>query len=418
MTHRIVLALGILLGAFAAPAHLRSEDPVLFWNNQILDAVRLSRTPPPQASVHYATLHAALYDTVNGISRTHQPYHVAEPAPDGASLEAAVAAAAHTILLANLGRTANPRLFHQAYEQALAAIPDDEAKTIGLEWGRHVARQILDLRRDSGIDRRVEAPVGTRPGEWRPTPPLFRSGTDPHWGMLKPFFMKSGDQFRPPPPPPLDSREYYEAWDEVRRLGHRDSTERPAYHTDTAVFWSDDLGTATPPGHWNVIFQQISRRQGLSTADNARALALLNMAMADAGISCWEAKYHYNFWRPEHAIREADSDGNPWTKPDPDWIPLMMSPTFPDYTSGHSSFSRTGAEILTHLLGDDVGFTTTSEGLPGSTRSYQNFDEAALEVGRSRIYGGIHYNFADLEAQNSMRQLARYVLDNFLLPVE
>jgi len=408
----------LLALALAAASPLRA-DAILDWNSQALDAIRLSRTPPPQASYALAFYHAAIYDAVNGIERRYEPYHVEETAPEGASVLAAAAAAARVAFRSYLGKRTNPQPFEKAYREALAAIPDGPAKEAGVAWGERVARQILELRRDSGVNRHVEPVIGDKPGVWRPTPPNFRSPTDPHWGRVKPFAIESGDQFRPPPPPPLDSLEYAEAVDEVRRLGHRDSELRSEYETDSAVFWSDDLGTATPPGHWNVIAQDVARRKGLSLVENARLFALLNIAAADAGIAGWEAKYHYNFWRPEHAIREADTDGNPLTKPDPDFIPLMPSPTFPDYPSGHSMFSGTCSRILARFFGtDEISFKVASEGLPGDVRLFDSFSEAAREVGRSRIFGGIHYSFADVEGRKAAARLADDVYDNYLQPLD
>lgn len=405
--------------AAAAAATTVSADAILDWNEEMLNAIRLSRTPPPQASYALAIYHAAIYDAVNGIERSHQPYHVAELAPAGANKKAAAAEAARVTFLANMGKKANPRPFLDAYEKALAAIPDSQSKADGIAWGKKVADSILATRKDDGTMSKVTPVIGDTPGVWRPTPPFFRAPTDPHWAKVKPFTMKSCDQFRPVPPPALDSKEFADAANEVKRLGGRESDERTEYETNSTLFWSDDLGTATPPGHWNVVAQDISRERGLSFEENARLFALLNLAAADAGIACWEAKYHYNFWRPEHAIREADTFENKWIEHDPDFIPLMASPTFPDYTSGHSTFSRACTQMLTRYFGtDEITFSTVSEGFPGDVRTFHSFSEAAKEVGRSRIFGGIHYNFADINAQKSGKALANYVADNFLLPIQ
>lgn len=405
-----------LLAALALAASAVA-DSILDYNEEMLNAIRLSRTPPPQASYALAIYHASIYDAVNGLNPTHHSYAAHPAAPAGANPEAAAAEAAKTAFLAFMGKKANPQPFLKAYKAKLAAIPDGKAKADGIAWGKQVASDILALRENDGRMDKVESTIGETPGVWKPTPPFFRSPTDPHWGNLKPFTMERNDQFRPVPPPSIDSPEFAAAANEVARLGGRESDERDEYQTNSTIFWSDDLGTATPPGHWNVVAQDLSREKGLSFQENARLFALLNLAAADAGISVWEAKYHYNFWRPEHAIREADSYQNAGVIHDPNFIPLMPSPTFPDYTSGHSTFSRACTQMLARYFGtDQITFSTVSEGFPGDVRTFHSFSEAATEVGRSRIFGGIHYNFADTNGQKSGKALADYVWENFLLP--
>src|SRR5262249_7147764 len=162
-----------------------------------------------------------------------------------------------------------------------------------------------------------------------------------------------------------------------------------------ARFWADGSGTVTPPGHWNQIAAEIANSSTNNLADNARLLAELNFALADAGIVAWDAKYHYGFWRPITAIRESDIDNNPDTEQEPGWNSLLITPPFPEYISGHSTFSGAAATILTFAFGDNFAFSTTSPGLPNVTRSFTSFQQAAEEAGRSRIYGGIHYQFSN-----------------------
>jgi hypothetical protein len=194
---------------------------------------------------------------------------------------------------------------------------------------------------------------------------------------------------------------------------------RTADQTQVALFWNDNPGTETPPGHWNAIAAEVSADQGLTLMENVRLFALLNLTLADAAISCWDAKFFYDYWRPIDAIREADADGNPETEADPNWTALIFMPPFPDYTSGHSTFSRSAATVLAGVFGsDDIAFTTTSRGVPGAMRSYAGFGEAADEAGISRIYGGIHYPSANLHAQASGHRIARQALAYFLQPIE
>lgn len=409
--------LAVFTLAFAPLAHA-ADNSVLYWNDQALNAIRLARTPPPIAAHHLATVHAAIYDSVNGITRTHQPWQGKAAAPAGANMDAAIASAAYTVINAYFGQATNPQVIRNAYDEALAAIPDGPAKTAGLAFGKQIADVVLALRAQSGWNKPVEGVFSsTEPGKWRETPPGFRPPVLPHWTKVKPFVMKSPEQFRPPPPPAVDSQEHAEEIAYVTRVGARDNAERTEYETLAAPFWADDLGSATPPGHWNVIAQDLTRRNQLSVPETARLFALLNLACADAGISCWETKYHYSTWRPETAIREVTKAINPHAVANPDFIPLMGSPAFASYTSGHSTFSSAGSRILErYFRTDDIEFTTTSDGLPGAVRSFKKLSDARKEIGMSRVWGGIHYMSDNLVGQEVGLKLADYVYDNALQP--
>jgi hypothetical protein len=395
------------------------DNAVLYWNQQMLDTTRLSRNPPPIASHHMATFHAAIGDAVDGISRKWRPWLVQETAPAGADTDAAIASAAYTVLNALWGQAANPHNFDVAYQQALAAIPEGQAKADGLAWGKHVAEQILTKRADSGYNKPIPGPYSSNePGLWRETPPGFRPPVLPFWGHVTPFVMTSPDQFRAPPPPALGSKQYAEETAYVVKVGARDGAGRTEYETLSTAFWSDDLGTATPPGHWNVIAEDLARRRHLSVPECARLFALLNFAEADAAICCWDTKFFYRTWRPETAIRELDSKLNPNAVPRPDFIPLMVSPAFPSYTSGHSTFSAAASRLLERFFGtDDIEFTVTSDGLPGAVRSFKKLSAARDEIGMSRIWAGIHFMADNLEGQKAGVKVADWVFENALQPL-
>lgn len=394
-------------------------DPVLDLNEQAVNAIRVSRMPPPMSSHHLAILHAALFDVANGIDRQYEPYLVKDLAPAGASLEAALAAAGHDVMLSQFGKVANPRVFEEDYARALAAVPNGPAKDAGIAWGREVARQVIEARAKDGITGKAAFASSNKAGRWRPTPPLFREFTLPHWGLVKPFALKSCSQFRPPPPPDVASTAFAVDLETVKRIGARDTDSRTDDQTATVAFWSDDLGTATPPGHWNIIASTVARQKKLSVLENARLFALLNLGLADAAIGCWDTKFYYGYWRPETAIREVDKSVNPALEPDPDWIPLMPSPTFPDYISGHSTFSRCAATILADFFGtDQIPFSTPGEGLTAAVRSFPGFSAAADEVGMSRVFGGIHFPSANYWGQAQGRSIGEYVCANFLRPLK
>jgi hypothetical protein len=345
---------------------------------------------------------------------------VQETAPAGADRDAAIASAAITVLNALWGQASNPHNFEVAYQNALTAIPEGPAKTAGIAWGRQVAEQILAKRADSGYNKPIPGKYSSEePGKWRETPPGFRPPVLPFWGHVTPFVMTSPDQFRAPPPPPLDSKEYAGETAYVAKVGARDGAERTEYETLSTAFWSDDLGTATPPGHWNVIAGDLARRRQLSVPECARLFALLNFAEADAAISCWNTKFFYRTWRPETAIRELSPKVNPYAITRPDFIPLMVSPAFPSYTSGHSTFSAAASRLLERYFGtDDIEFTITSDGLPGAVRTFKKLSDARQEIGMSRIWAGIHVMSDNVEGQKAGLKLADWVFENALQPLK
>jgi hypothetical protein len=392
-------------------------DVVLYWNEAALNAIKTERTPPPLAARNLAILHTAIYDAVNALDGRHRPYRFTIRPEGAVSPEAAAAVAAHRVLL-----ELYPRMVEacdSALDATLENIPDGPAKEGGVAQGQRVAEQILSWRAEDGSNRESGFTPGTTPGSWRPTPPGFRQALLPHWRYVTPFAIPGTRDFLPVIPPALNSAAYTEAWREVRDLGRRDSNIRTPEQTTIAHFWNDDRGSVTPPGHWNRIAQAVSRQQGLSLADNARLFALLNISLADAGIVCWEGKFGYNYWRPITAIHDADLDGNAGTVPDRTWQSLLTTPPFPSYASGHSTFSGAAATALARFFGTDaIRFSIGSEGTPDVIRTYAGFWAAAQEAGRSRIYGGIHYEFDNQEGLRTGRAVAEYIAQRHLLPVE
>ena len=412
----IVSALAVcLLGSSLAFA----SNSVLEWNEQAINATRLARNPPPMSSFFFATFHAAIFDAVNGITRTHHGWLVDEPAPAGANMDAAVAGAAHTVMIALWSATSNPHNLQVAYEKALAAIPDGQAKTDGIAWGEHVAQLVLDKISTAGYNKPIPGKYSsTEAGKWRETPSQFRPPLLPFWGKVTPFVLTSQDQFRCPPPESLGSEAYAEELAFVAKHGARDNADRTEYQTLSTPFWNDDLGTSTPPGHWNMVAEDLVRRKNLSVPDAARLFALLNFAEADSAISCWETKFYYNTWRPETALREMNPEINAKLKADPDFIPNMPSPPFPSYTSGHSTFSAAAARTLALYFGtDDIEFSVTSDALPGSVRTFKKLSDAQKEAGMSRVWGGIHTMSDNLEAQKAGVKIAEWVMEHALTPV-
>jgi hypothetical protein len=418
------LPLRLLVPVFAlcvivnSPA-LAGSNAVLDWNAQVINATRLSRNPPPIAALHMATFHAAIFDAVNGITHQSRSWLVEESAPAGADMNAAIAGAANTVLLALWGQSTNPHNLQVAYEQALASIPEGPAKTDGVAWGKHVAELVLANRAKSGYDKPIPGVyVSNEPGKWRETPPGFRPAVLPHIAKVTPFVMTSPDQFRAPPPPALGSQQCADEFAEVARIGARDGAERTEYETLSTPFWADDLGSCTPPGHWNLIAEDLARRKNLSVPETARLFALLNFAEADAGIACWDSKFFYRTWRPETGIRELDTTMNPHAKPVPTFIPNMASPAFPSYISGHSTFSAAGSRILEIFFEtDEIEFTVRSDGLPGAVRTFKKLSACRDEIGMSRLFGGIHVMCDNVEGQKCGIKIADWVSTHALPPV-
>jgi membrane-associated phospholipid phosphatase len=396
---------------------LLSGDVVLDWNRTLLDAIGATGASAQVASRQLAIVYTAMYDAVNAVDRTHTPYFVDATAAPGTSAEAAAAAAAYRASV-SLFPTQTDR-FDAALARSLDGIPVGLPLIDGIVLGSSVANAILEWRRDDGSDRVVDYTPGTNPGDWQPTPPAFAPPASPQWGGVTPFAIPAGDLFRPEGPPALTSREYTAAFNEVKELGRVDSTIRSAEGTEIALFWADrPLTPGAAVGHWNQIVAGLSEVRGLTLSENARLFALLNLALADAQIAAWDAKYTYNFWRPVTAIRAADSDGNPDTLADPSWTPLIVTPAHPSYTSGHSTVSAAAAAALAGFFGTDtVSFTATSDDLPGVTRSYASFSAASQEAGRSRILAGIHWSFDNFDGRAAGRAVGDYVVANFLRPV-
>ncbi len=398
-------------------AGMASADEVLHWNNVLLEAVRTTSTPPPKASRAMAMVHTAIYDAVNCIDQDHQAYQYNVPAAGDTSREAAVAQAAHRVL-SNLYPT-QQSVFDAALAASLQAIPDGPGKLAGIGVGEAAANSILAARaNDHSSDVVPYTPAGD-PGRWEPTPTAFANPLLPNWPTVTPWTLNSGSQFRDPVgPPSLNSQEYTDAFNEVKEIGASDSAVRTAEQTEIAKFWADGSGTSTPPGHWNRIAQDVATAQGNTLSENARMFALLNMGLADAAIVCWDNKYYYDAWRPVTAIREADTDGNEATEPDATWTPLIATPPFPTYTSGHSTFSAAAATILAAYYGtDDIAFTTSGEGFVLPDRSFSSFSEAADEAALSRLYGGIHFRFDNEDGVSNGTQLGQWVVSRMLQPV-
>jgi len=394
--------------------HRSRSDPTLLWNEVVLQTIRAQKTPPPVAARNLAIVHVAIFDAINAIDGIYVPYRFTGRAPD-ASLDVAATVAAHRALVELYPGLVST--FDRHLESLLADIPDGVPRAQGVWLGRQAAEAILEARRNDGADLHLPYASAPGPGSWNPTPPEYLPGLLPHWRLLTCFCLPGAAQLRPLGPPALNEAAYAQSFMEVRQLGALNSDARSPEQTEIALFWADDAGTVTPPGHWNLIAQDVARSRQTTTMENARLFALLNLALADAAIACWDCKYHYGFWRPVQAIRAAGLGGAE-AGVDSAWTPLLRTPPFPSYVSGHSTFSGAAAAALAKFFANDrISFTVKSEGgMRGLTRSFSSFSAAAREAGRSRVYGGIHWEFDNADGLALGRSVGEYVAGNFLAP--
>lgn len=405
-------------------------DAVITWNATATTASfaggldnEFGCVDPLHESRMLAMMHVAIHDALNAIDRRSQPYAFDAQRAAAASPDAAVAAAAHDVLVTlfpqlppDIGPTPGPAvaLVEAAYANALASIPDSPAKTQGILIGQAAAAAILALRQGDGSDATFldfAYVPGPNPGDFQLIPGLPFAAA-PSLGEVTPFVLRSSSQYAPKAPYDLRSKKYAADFNEVKSLGRIDSTTRTDDQTQIALFWVE----GSPQG-WNRIARTVSAQHGLDLWENARLFGLLNLASADAYIADFRNKYFFKFWRPITAIRAAATDGNPDTDPDPTWDSLVTTPPAPDYPSGHSGQGGAMSEVLTRFFGHGVSFSTTSTTQPGVTRSFTSFSEAAKENANSRIYIGFHFRHATVEGLKLGGKVGQTAFNHYLRPV-
>jgi hypothetical protein len=403
----------------AAGASLAIADEVTDWNQIMVTATLASTTDPgPLSARPAAIVQAAVFDAINGIERQYTPLHVPPGAAHGASKRAAVVQAAYASLVHLFPEFTST--FDQQRANSLAAISSgpgaEHSQSIqrGLDWGQKVADAIWDWRSTDGYNTPLPPFLGGgAPGEWRPTPPGYGPGLFQQLVYTAPWVIQSASQFRPAGPPLLTSAQYATDYDETQSKGSASSTTRTADETTFSLFWA----SSNPPGFWDPVALSLAAKRHFSMSQTARLLALVNLALADSAIGCWEAKYVYDFWRPVTAIPLGGTDGNDATAPDPLWTPLIVTPPFPEYPSGHSCVSGAAGRILSRTFGDHSHVTVVSPGMPGVIRQFSSLTAALEEVKSARVFGGIHFRTACNDGQDLGVSVADYILAHALLPV-
>jgi hypothetical protein len=449
-----------------------AREPVHRWNQIAIDATGLDHTPvapgehrifgeqlgPGRASRAMAIVHIAIFDAINAALGQYQSYTGLQSAPHPFSTAAAVAQAAHDTLVSLY--PSQKTSFDQALADDLLRVSSGPLKDNGVSFGKQVAAAVLVSRVADGSETPelhlgIDYSTSNLPGHWRQDPiSQIPIALGVHWGACKPFVIKSGTQFLAPPPPDLTSASYTTAYNEVKNFGGdgiTTPTQRTPEQTFIGIFWAYD-GTPSlcaPPRLYNQIAVHIANQTHLRPVQLARLLALVNVAMADAAISIWESKYHYDFWRPITGIRESDpgtgptgaGDRNPATIGDPSFTPLgapasnlngpNFTPPFPAYPSGHAGFGGAIFEIIRRFYGtDNIGFTFVSDEFNGVTkdnngnvrpympRSFSNLSQAEEENGQSRIYLGIHWHFDKTAGIRLGRHVADYIFDHAFRPIQ
>src|SRR3989441_4697603 len=381
---------------------------VTAWNKELLHIVQTPGAQP--ATIHptrsFAILHASIYDAVVSITRDAPAYLFSVPASSTARAGAAAAQAGHDTLVALYPKW--KAALDQQLASELATIPDGAGKQQGIQVGQAVAARLIAIRANDGSAATPEPFVpGNQPGNYRPTPPKFPAPVFTNWGKVTPFVLNNAAQFRPAPPPALTSQAYADALNEVESLGQNTSTTRTPDQTVIAKFWAGPIWNT-----WNEIAENAALAHHTNLETTARLFAVLNLSFADSTIAFYDAKYHYQLWRPVTAIREANTIGNPAIAGDPTWTPLAVTALDPAYPSAHGVISGAGAAVLAAFFGNQDQIRLTSDVLPGVVRTFASYNDVATEAGLSRIYAGNHTRIA-VDAGNTLgNNVAQFVISD------
>jgi hypothetical protein len=417
--------------ALAAPAVAQATE-VTNWNRIATNTLVTFPGPaggaPPALQIDMAMTQGAVYDAVNAIERRHRPYLLRTRFHPKASIDAAVATAAYRVLSNIVATVPESILFPNRasllgslateYATSLAAIPAARWRSRGIAAGNAAAEAMIAAREGDGRFGPSPWVPNFDPGHWQPL--LNADGTQmldptPWVGGVRPFLIRSFSQFRTKGPRELSSAAWARDFNEVKALGSLNSTARTLEQTHIALFWQSNV-----PPTWNEVARNLAEdpRYAVDLADSALLFAMLNLSGADAGINCWNDKYYWDFWRPWQAIHEADRDGNPATEPDGSWTALLTAP-YPEHPSGHLCLDGASLGALRMFFGTDkVRFGVTSTRFPGEIRSFDRFSDALDEITEARIWAGLHYRTADVQARNLGRKVARYMAKHYFQPLD
>ena len=406
----------ILLGLFA-----QAQNPVADWDAIALNTIVVTaKKSPAAAPVYFAYTEAAMYDAANSIDHRFTPFAVSLNAPAGASQDAAVIVAAHAVLVHYFPAQRATLDMDEAI--SLAALSDGPAKNDGIAVGQAVAAQWISIRANDGLEAPITYIPGHGPGIWEPVPtyPAPPPNTPPPpvapWlAQFTPFTMASASQFldQIEPPPALTSQQWTDDFNRTKAYGALNSTVRTPAQTEIGLFWADHA-----TAQYSRAFRNLILTQHLGTSDAARLGAMSNVVVADSVAACMNAKYHFAFWRPYTAIHDADTDGNPDTVPDPNWIPLDPTPGHPEYPANHGCATEALMDTLTAFFGTDkVPYAVTSN-VTNTIHNFTRFKDVVREVDDARIFGGMHYHHSVVQGNVLGRKVAHQMLKNYFLPAQ
>lgn len=388
-----------------------NADKVTDWNAIAVTAAVNEGRGAPAVGVDMAYVHLAVYDAVNAIDGRYSAFAVSpSEVPAGASQEAAAVAAAYRVLLA-LYPNQSAYLAGE-YTLSIGTIADGTSKTDGINLGNEVAALFIAWRSGDGRNAIIPYIPDSGPGVWEPIAPATAPGFA--WiAHMRPFALADNAQFRPEPPPALDSAEWAADFNEIKALGSINSTVRTPEQTEIGRFFLDNANVQAARG-----YRALALERGMSLADNARLFAMINASVADALIANFDSKFHYNFWRPLTAIRNADIDGNPETVADPTWTPLASTPNFPDYLGAHSSLTSAYCEALRQFFGTKRIHIVLTSSTTGTTREYFRTDDLVKEINDARVYSGFHFRTSDVRGAVLGRKVGKWIARNYFEPVE
>jgi hypothetical protein len=385
-------ALCMFMAALLFGSALAKADSVLDWNEIAVNTAVANQQNPFAQARYAAIVHLAVFEAVNAVTGEYRPYLGTITAPPDASAEAAAIEAAYRVLSAYF--PASQAALDSDRKQSLGSIPDGQAKINGITTGDAAAQAMITLRANDGSSpAQFKVPGPPVPGEWQATSscPIVNGiavGIALQWQNITPFGIPRASDFLLDPPPALTSNRYARTYNEVMTVGSIDSTDRPQDRADVALFYE----ASSPTQVFNQAARQVAKEQGRSLSENARALALINMAMSDTLVATFLNKYHYNFWRPETAIHAGDADGNPKTDGDPSWAPFIVTPCFPSYPSAHGGASNGAAVVMRRIYGEDGhSITLSNPAVPNIVLQYTSFSEITADISDARVYGGIHF---------------------------
>jgi len=417
-TRKRTFGLGLLMVSLLFGSSIAKADVVLDWNEIAVNTAIANGQNPFALARSAAIVQLAVFEAVNAITGDYQPYLGTITAPPGASAEAAAIEASYLVLSTYFPTSASTLDAGRA--NSLAQIPDGQAKIDGIATGDAAASAMITLRANDGSSPpQFKIPGLPVPGEWQATPscPVVNGiavGLFFQWQNVTPFGIPSASAFLLGLPPALTSNKYAETYNEVMTIGSVDSTERPQDRADVVLFYE----VSTPTLVFNQAARLVAREQGRSLSENARALALANLAISDSFVAAFLNKYHYNFWRPETAIHAGDTDGNPKTDHDPGWVPFIVTPCFPSYPSNHGAGSNGGAEVLRRVYGEGGhSITLTNPAVPDIVLQYTTFKQITDDISDARVYGGIHFRTDQVAGGDLGQAVGTAVYKNNLRPV-